>query len=131
MFMIEGNAQPEEIDNTLLPDLGIREMQRDSHQNAVAKGFWNKVGDTTLAYLGKLMLITCEIAEVAEELRRVPERPAVYYVDGKPEGEGIELADILLRIGDYADKRKIDLATCVRIKREYNAKRPYMHGRAA
>jgi len=47
----------------------------------------------------------------------------------KPEGFGIELADAMIRIADLAYLTGIDLEELIREKHQYNATRPYKHGR--
>ena len=52
----------------------------------------------------------------------------MYYIDSKPEGIAIELADCIIRILDYCGKEGIDIEEAIRIKHEYNKTRPYRHG---
>lgn len=47
----------------------------------------------------------------------------------KPEGFGVELADAVIRIADLAYLTGIDLEALIREKHQYNATRPYKHGR--
>lgn len=79
----------------------IREMQERAYANAKAKGFH----DTLRSLESALMLIVTEIAEVAEEVRRADFDPLEvrYREDGKPEGFGPELADIVIRCADTAE----------------------------
>lgn len=53
------------------------------------------------------------------------------YDDHVPEitGEAAELADILIRIFHYCGKYRIDLATALAKKHEYNTNRPFRHGK--
>jgi hypothetical protein len=46
----------------------------------------------------------------------------------KPEGIGIELADALIRILDYAAEKELDMDQLVRVKTAFNRTRPYRHG---
>jgi NTP pyrophosphatase (non-canonical NTP hydrolase) len=46
----------------------------------------------------------------------------------KPKGLDIELADVLIRVFDFAGKEGIDLDAALRTKMEYNKGRPHMHG---
>jgi hypothetical protein len=46
----------------------------------------------------------------------------------KPEGEAVELADAVIRIGDYFAMRGWDLEAVVKLKMNYNATRPHRHG---
>lgn len=68
----------------------------------------------------KLMLIVTEVAEAQEALR-----------DGDRENEAEEIADILIRVLDYAAWRGISLDREVGAKMDKNRIRPRLHGRAA
>lgn len=46
----------------------------------------------------------------------------------KPCGLPTELADVLIRIGDFCGKHGIDLESAVRAKLAYNKSRPHRHG---
>jgi hypothetical protein len=46
----------------------------------------------------------------------------------KPDGFPIELADIIIRVGDLAERLGIDLDHAIAVKAEYNQRRPHMHG---
>lgn len=83
------------------------------------------------AYVGnRLMLIQSEGIEAFEEGRSGHAPTETYYrADGKPEGVGAELADILIRVFDTAIELDIDLETRVVEKMVHNAGRPAMHGR--
>lgn len=83
------------------------------------------------AYVGnRIMLIQGEGAEAHEEVRSGHELTETYYrADGKPEGVGAELADIVIRVFDTAIELGIDLETRLVEKMTYNAGRPAMHGR--
>lgn len=99
----------------------------------------------------RLMLITGEVSEAHEELRkgRAPNEryysaPAslisevgsvekaleILHKDGlaKPEGLPSELADALIRILDLSGELKIDLAEVIREKLVFNETRARMHG---
>jgi hypothetical protein len=104
----------------------------------------------------KLGLIHEEISEALGEIRSGHDVQHVYYSqkhkshtgnesifyydeqlfgeeDGKPiskpEGFGVELADAVIRIADLAYLTGIDLETLIREKHQYNATRPFKHGR--
>jgi hypothetical protein len=94
-----------------------------SHSVAVQHGWW----DSPRPSLECHMLMVSEIAEATEEYRKG--KPPIYIGEnGKPEGEAIELADVLLRIFDYFGAKGWDLEKTVRLKHEYNKTRPYRHG---
>lgn len=106
----------------------------------------------------KLALIHEEVSEALGEIRSGRDPLEIYFVDTKgftganpgleyeeqqydvhgvpqckPEGFLVELADAVIRIGDLAylvgDGEGDLLAEAQRIKHEYNATRPYKHGR--
>ena len=103
-----------------------------------------------MAIAEKLALVHEEISEMLGEIRSgndplrtyfVDKEGGVYdeqrYVDGvpqyKPEGFLVEGADAIIRLGDLSflvgDEDGSLLAEAQRIKHEYNATRPYKHGR--
>ncbi len=99
---------------------------------------------------GKLMLMVSELAETLEEVRVGKDPREIYYTvkklngertvvtdlrpyqhtpeELKPEGIPIELADVIIRIFDFAGWFNIDLARAVEIKMNYNETRPKRHG---
>ena len=100
----------------------------------------------------KLALIHEEVSEALGEIRSGRDPLEVYFVHKgtgieyeeqqydvhgvpqcKPEGFLVELADAVIRIGDLAylvgDGDGAILAFAQRIKHEYNATRPFKHGR--
>lgn len=93
----------------------------------------------------KLALVTTEVAEAIEEIRKGSGYTEVYYSKsssegiavvgyadaapaGKPEGVPTELADIVIRVMDISSELGVDLQSAIEEKLEYNAKRGYMHG---
>lgn len=116
-------------------------LSRNAHANAVQKGFWtndDRVRDiirreandlsgylevTTKA--AKLALIHSEASEVLEGLRhgnhpddKVPEF----------ETEAAELADVIIRIMDYAGRYRVRVSEALVAKMAMNKSRPPMHG---
>lgn len=112
----------------------MRELQKLSHQQSRDKGFWDVAGEVPLTTLvAKLALIHSEVSEAVEELRAG--RNEVWYSTErsdtglKPEGFPVELADIVIRVLDLAERLKIDLEPVILEKLTYNATRPYRHGK--
>lgn len=108
---------------------------RSIHEWARSKGFYDReripcvdpvTGDVEGRPLNpslpseKLMLIVTEVAEAQEALR-----------DDDCVGEAEEVADILIRVLDYAAWRGINLDSEVAKKMGRNRERPRLHGRAA
>ncbi len=126
--------------------LSVSDLVKQSHATAREKGWWDQ-GNPNL--MEKLMLIVTEVGEVAEEHRAGHLPAEVYWPkcspcacakdgtlgvlldhdhSGKPEGVPIELADVLIRIGDLCGYYGIDLEEAVRVKHAYNQTRPRRHG---
>lgn len=114
------------------PYTNIRLMAQQCYRIAVDHGFHDNRPLTIGAWDSeKLMLIVSEAAEALEELRK-PQGPVNvnrYEDDGKPLGVPSELADIVIRVFDYAVSRNIDIAAAIAEKMAYNDKRPHMHGK--
>jgi len=135
----------------------INEMVERAFNTATVKG-WHDEGFEKLP-LECHMLMVSEIAEASEEVRKgtmpfyfemngkmvepfdlslaaftVAEG---FKLDGtinqkvlkKPEGELIELADVMIRIGDYCGSRGWDLNAAVELKMKYNSTRSIRHGK--
>jgi len=94
----------------------IAELQKQCHATAVAKGFW----DTERNNGEMLALMHSEISETLEELRNKE-------VNWEKVAE--ELADVLIRLFDFAEGRHLNLTKALEKKMEVNQQRPYKHGR--
>ena len=106
--------------------MNLKDMQREAHDNAVERGFWENERNT-----GELLaLIHSEVSEALEEYRngrmKVASRPIGDI--SKPEGFVTELADIIIRVADLAEAYGYDLDVAVGEKMAYNRTRPYRHG---
>ena len=105
-------------------------LQAETGRINAANG-WRE-GETTP--MEQVMLIVTEAAEIAEELRHGHEVDEVYYLRGpnqdrpKPEGVPSELADVVIRCMDFADRYGIDLEAAIVEKLSYNETRGYRHG---
>ena len=107
----------------------LSDLQRTSHNLAVQKGWYDSrdLSDPNV-HITMLALIATEVHEAIEEVR---DGGRLVYTDpetGKPEGVGIELADVILRVCDYAEACGIHMPTLIRMKHEYNARREHRHG---
>lgn len=125
--------------------LGIKQLMVECHQTAKSRGWWDQYQKLREEYpvlfkdllaeiiAAKLALITSEVSEALEEVRKAPLDTAnTYYLTtssgNKPEGFGAELADIVIRVLDLAEWLGVDLEERIEEKMAYNAKRPYKHG---
>lgn len=115
----------------------FNELAKDIYEGNAARGFWE--GDRKLTEV--VMLTVCELAEAIEADRAkkwASEQDILQYKNiPTPERfkENIkdtvqdEVADAIIRILDFAHKFGIDIDFHVKAKLEYNASRPYKHGK--
>jgi NTP pyrophosphatase (non-canonical NTP hydrolase) len=120
--------------------LSITDAQREAHDNAKTKGFWDyakgeKYGSPFLieqivkgSIPEKLALIHSEVSEALECYREGHLVTSVRE-DGKPEGFASELADVIIRVFDLAGALDIDLEHEIALKMQHNATRPHKHGK--
>lgn len=114
-----------------LPVDSINGMAKEAFDNAEVHGFHNRDPFDVPPVPEMLMLIVSEAAEAMEEDRKsgLFVENIRYRADGKPEGFGPELADIIIRTGHLAVARDIDLADMVKQVQAFNRTRPHMHGK--
>jgi len=96
------------------------------HSWAKQKGWWENPRPVPEL----LALLHSEISEALEEYRMPGkfEPSKIRYVKGKPEGFGVELADVFIRLMDMSNALGIDMEKMVQVKMDYNSTRPYRHG---
>jgi hypothetical protein len=77
-----------------------------------------------------IALMHSELSEALEEHRAG--RPAVWFDGPKPEGAAVELIDCIIRALDtlYSMDLNGDIDSVLQLKMDYNASRPYKHGKA-
>ena len=106
-----------------MSDLTIKKLVEEVHRNALEKGWW----ETSRTPLEIHALLHSETAEATEAVRN-REKPFYLTKNGKPEGELVELADVIIRIADWCAWNGWDLESALKAKIEYNKTRPYRHG---
>lgn len=108
----------------------IYQWQRMAHDLAKEKGFYDGRAHNDPTWDAcRLMKMVAELAEAYEEVKT---GDVSYFRRGendRPEGLGIELADVFLFLCDFCESKGIDLEKMVEIKHEYNKKRARMHGK--
>ena len=94
------------------------ELQAESHANAVRKGFWSSLNQTDdEMFPAKIALCHSELTEALEAHRKRGEKSEI----------GEELADVIIRVMDIAERLQIPLALHIISKHEHNLGRPFMH----
>lgn len=101
----------------------LNEWAREIHQNAVEHGFW----DEKKSFGEIIALCHSELSEALEADRNGI--GIINMIDGKPEGEAVEMVDCMIRILDWLAAENVDVQNVLETKHEYNKKRPYKHGK--
>jgi NTP pyrophosphatase (non-canonical NTP hydrolase) len=112
-------------------------LSKTIHEGNAARGFWE--GERKLTEV--VMLTVCELAEAIEadrsgkwcsaveisqyKNRPIPERFKELIKDSVQD----EIADAIIRLLDFSHKFGIDLDFHIQAKLDYNASRPYKHGK--
>lgn len=124
----------------------LNELAELCHTSAQEKGWYDEPNARTPAEA--LLLIHSEVSEIVEELRTEQPNGKIYFKGSiaeehrnlgtaqelaacgyKPDGEAMEVADVLIRLLDYAHWRGINVEAAVEIKMIFNSTRPKRHGK--
>lgn len=101
--------------------LSLGLVAREANKTAVEKGWWKENRNESEL----IMLMVCECSEAVEALRSGD--PPSEHIHGFSSVEE-ELADVIIRIMDYAFTYGYSVADAVIAKMEFNKTREYMHG---
>ncbi|MFB9283142.1 hypothetical protein [Pseudoclavibacter helvolus] len=116
-------------------------LAEEIHAGNRERGFWDDLiaqetfgsADAERALgVEKLALVVTEVSEAIEEVRSGHQMDETYSLrekPDKPEGVPSELADVLIRVLDFAGYYGIDIGAAVDRKLAYNATRGHKHGR--
>lgn len=107
----------------------VSEIQAMAYTTAKSKGFHDTTDPDSVEWaLSKLALIHSEVSEALECVRDGDVK-MTFREDGKPEGLPSELADIVIRVADFAEVMKINLSHAIDVKMAHNTTREHMHGK--
>ena len=78
----------------------INDYVKMAYENSLSKGWYEE----KRSVLERIALMHTEISEATEEVR--DNKEDFYEVNGKFEGQSVELADVLIRIFDFSNLNK-------------------------
>lgn len=111
----------------------VEDLFRKAHETAKIKGWWGSEEEMRKRNpLECIALIHTELSEAVEEFRK-GSPPFVTPVNDdniKPEGWLVELADAVIRIGDFVESEGLTnmFVEALKAKMDFNQLRPFRHG---
>lgn len=107
----------------------VSDLQAECYRTSKEKG-WHEEDESPLTVprmLAWMALLHSEVSEATEDIRKGLFVTTVRE-DGKPEGLGSELADVIIRAMDTATALGFDMEAELRLKLDFNKTRPHRHG---
>lgn len=98
-------------------------MQHAAYENSVNHGWWEPPPEDGTV----ISLIHKEVSEVLDTLRTCTSHHESQKIPGFSNLEE-ELADVILQVMVFAERKKVRLGAAVAAKHEFNKKRPHRHG---
>jgi NTP pyrophosphatase (non-canonical NTP hydrolase) len=105
----------------------LEQLQQQVYAANDVQGFWDEFQHTKLGTPAKLALMHSEISEALEA-----DRKNIESDDKIPEFTGLEaeLADLVIRVLDFAGANNLRLGEAIQAKLLFNLTRPVKHGKA-
>ena len=106
-----------------LRESDINRIAAEAYANSVAKGFWDLGENRNQGEM--IALMHSELSEALEAIRKPQESEKIPGFTLLEE----EMADLIIRAGDFAAGFKLQLVEAISAKMKYNESRPHKHGK--